>query len=58
LRNWTTKTKRKTLADHTTRGACMPLMLNNYKTSPPQSHLGRAVSPLLTAENGLARCVC
>jgi len=27
-------------------------------TSPPQSHLGRAASPPLTAENGLARCVC
>jgi len=27
-------------------------------TSPCQGHLGRAVSPPLTAENGLACCVC
>jgi len=27
-------------------------------TSPPQTHLERAISPPLTAENGLARCVC
>jgi len=28
------------------------------KTSPPQSHFGRAASPFLIAENGLAHCVC
>jgi len=27
-------------------------------TSPPQSHLWRAVLPPLTAENGLACCMC
>jgi len=27
-------------------------------TSHPPSHLGTAASPPLTAENGLARCVC
>jgi len=27
-------------------------------TSPPQGHLGRVASFLLTAESGLARCVC
>jgi len=40
------------------------IQLNGYYiatvriTSPPQSHFGRAASPPLTAENGLARCVC
>jgi len=33
-------------------------LLPKNKTSSPQSHLGRAASPPLTAENELTRCVC
>ena len=36
-------------------GRRMKNMIN--RTSPPQSHLGRAASPPLIAENRLARCV-
>jgi len=34
------------------------MLSEKNNTSPRQTHLGKAASPSLTVENGLARCVC
>jgi len=39
-------------------GSCHPAGAAVALGSPPQSYLGRAASPHLMAENGLAHCVC